>query len=77
MDDAELQASPRKKLKAKHHSLDGNMDEIGATLNEAMPDAPRIKEDGPDTRLSKEAESGITEFVNPNLPGFTGVLKKR
>lgn len=27
--------------------------------------------------LDKEAVCGITEFVSPDLPGFTGVLKKR
>ena len=26
---------------------------------------------------SKEVQVGITELVNPNLPGFSGVLKKR
>ncbi len=77
MDDTELQASPRKRLKAEHLTLDGSMDDIGATLNEPMPDALPIAEDGPDTRLSKEAECGIMEFVSPDLPGFTGVLKKR
>jgi len=25
----------------------------------------------------KEEDVGITEFVNPGLPGFTGILKKR
>ena len=77
MDDAELQASPRKKHKAEHIPLDGTMDDIAETVVKAMPDAPPTQEDGPDTRLSKEAECGITEYVSPNLPGFTGVLKKR
>ena len=77
MDNAELQASPRKKLKTMHLALDGTMDDVEAPPNEPMPDAPPMDEDGPDTRLSKEAECGITEFVSPNLPGFTGVLKKR
>lgn len=27
--------------------------------------------------MTKEAECGITEFVSPDLFGFTGVLKKR
>ena len=77
MDDAELQASPRKKLKAEHLSLDGSMEPIGVALNELMPDAPSIEVDGSATRPSKEAECGITEFVSPDLVGFTGVLKKR
>ncbi len=77
MDDSEFQDSPRKKLKAEHFSLDGDMEDIGAAPTQPMPDAPPIEENSPDTRLSKEAECGITEFVSPNLPGFTGVLKKR
>lgn len=30
-----------------------------------------------DIQLKKETEVGITEFVSPDLPGFTGILKKR
>ena len=30
-----------------------------------------------DMQLHKEEDVGITEFVSPELPGFTGVLKKR
>lgn len=30
-----------------------------------------------DIQLKKEMEVGITEFVSPDLPGFTGILKKR
>ena len=77
MDDAELQASPRKKIKAEHVSLDGAMEDVGEIANVTMPDAPPLLEDDPSARPSKEAECGITEYVNPNLPGFTGVLKKR
>ena len=33
--------------------------------------------DAPDDRYSKEAACGITEFVSPDLLGFSGVLKKR
>ena len=28
-------------------------------------------------RSKKEADVGITEFVSPDLPGFSGILKKR
>ena len=31
----------------------------------------------PNDTLIKEAACGITEFVNPHLPGFKGFLKKR
>ena len=30
-----------------------------------------------DMQLHKEEDVGITEFVSPELPGFTGILKKR
>ncbi len=30
-----------------------------------------------DVQLKKEMEVGITEFISPDLPGFTGILKKR
>ena len=30
-----------------------------------------------DAQLKKETEVGIAEFVSPDLPGFTGILKKR
>lgn len=33
--------------------------------------------DAPDDRYSKEAACGITEFVSPDLLGFSGILKKR
>ena len=33
--------------------------------------------DTPDDRFSKEAACGITEFVSPDLLGFSGILKKR
>ena len=33
--------------------------------------------DAPDDRYDKEAACGITEFVSPELLGFSGVLKKR
>jgi hypothetical protein len=28
-------------------------------------------------QLHKEEDVGITEFVSPDLPGFSGILKKR
>ena len=30
-----------------------------------------------DMQLRKEEDVGITEFVSPDIPGFTGILKKR
>ncbi|PGH30122.1 tRNA pseudouridine13 synthase [[Emmonsia] crescens] len=33
--------------------------------------------DNQDVQALKEAEVGITDFVSPHLPGFSGILKKR
>ncbi|PGH03168.1 tRNA pseudouridine13 synthase [Blastomyces parvus] len=33
--------------------------------------------DSEDAQALKEAEVGITDFVSPHLPGFSGILKKR
>lgn len=38
---------------------------------------PANQLDASHEQLRKEAECGITEFVSPELPGFTGILKKR
>lgn len=78
MDDVDLQASPRKKLKAEHISMDGTMDDamvIDETAN--IEPAPYDQQAVSREHLRKEAECGITEFVSPQLLGFTGILKKR
>ena len=45
----------------------------GAESTSATVDVPDALEEG----YSKEAACGITEFVSPDLLGFSGVLKKR
>ncbi|KAL9607522.1 MAG: hypothetical protein Q9167_007570 [Letrouitia subvulpina] len=74
MDDPDLPASPRKKHKAQHEPFESRMAGI-----EAPPAAIHPSENNRDVldRPHKETECGITEFVSPDLPGFSGILKKR
>lgn len=80
MDDTDLQPPPHKKVKAMHTSMDGTMDD---TLPSAMGDiepAVEVTDDhqvASQDQLHKEFECGITEFVSPELQGFSGILKKR
>ena len=69
MDDSELPSSPRKKLKTDDSQLSGKMEEANAT--------PLVEPEPYDEQLQKEVDVGITEFVSPELSGFSGVLKKR
>ena len=71
MDGIDITASPRKKVKLQH-AMDGAMDETTADT-----DSPAIQANQTISQLDKEVQCGITEFVRPSLPGFTGVLKKR
>ena len=79
MEDSELQQSPRKRRK----TMDGgpNQSDQGATVPAAMASGPLstagLPQSSHNEQLSKEAEVGITEFVSPDLPGFSGILKKR
>lgn len=75
MDSVDIQP-PLKKLKSHHLSMDGAMDETAITHATVKANAG----DNQDTihdQFCKELECGITEFVRPELPGFTGILKKR
>lgn len=81
MDEGDIQPPPQKKLKANHSTMDGTIDdamETTVTANiEPIADLPGNQQDASYEQLRKEAECGITEFVSPELPGFTGILKKR
>ena len=81
MEEADIRLPPPKKLKANHLTMDGTVDDVMdssvaahvkpyADLSDSQQDASR-------EQLGKETECGITEFVSPELPGFTGILKKR
>lgn len=58
-------------------AVDDAMDPKVASQVEPFTDLPGNQEDASHEQLRKEAECGITEFVSPELPGFTGILKKR
>lgn len=72
MDDADLPSSPRKKLKAEHPQPDETMDH--PLIDHSLA---RDETSSPEKFIDKEVECGITEFVSPDLTGFTGILKKR
>ncbi|KAL8950378.1 MAG: hypothetical protein Q9222_003595, partial [Ikaeria aurantiellina] len=77
MNDGDVPSSPRKKLKA-HHNPIADMDQsAGSGLPSTTPTHAPIESSGIEDRFDKEVQCGITEYVNPELPGFTGILKKR
>lgn len=75
MDSVDIQPPPLKKLKSHHISMDGVMDETANTYATVMADAGDNQ--AAHDQFCKELQCGITEFVSPELPGFTGILKKR
>lgn len=81
MDEIDIQPPPQKKLKANHSTMDGTVDDAMDTTVaahvEPTADLPSNQQDSSHEQLRKETECGITEFVSPELPGFTGILKKR
>ena len=75
MDEHVFSSSPRKKLKMDDNSslpLVMNEDKL-SMQSQNNKEEPIVHE----TQFTKEAEVGITEFISPELPGFTGILKKR
>ena len=75
--------SPRKRQKLSMDQLDGSFDppiaEQASETTSQIPDAveARTTMSSADVQALKEAEVGITEFVDPISPGFSGILKKR
>lgn len=51
--------------------------QTASTTRATMKDSTHLDSDPSNDQLSKEAACGITEFVSPDLLGFTGILKKR
>ncbi|KAL8925366.1 MAG: hypothetical protein Q9172_002246 [Xanthocarpia lactea] len=76
MDDNDLPASPRKKLKA-HHEMHAKMDNQPASHVPSTAQKQPTTDSDAEDKLDKEVQCGIIEYVGPNLPGFTGILKKR
>lgn len=87
MADPDISNSPRKKVKLDHTpladvQLDGTVNQMPSSVTAEGPDSMGVnftsdQHEAPNDQLSKEAACGITEFVSPDLLGFTGVLKKR
>ena len=92
MEDAESVPPPRKRVKLEHHTPQpkhtkmssssdpgGDQDEVYHSAPEyAAAQEKLMKEDtAQDTRVIKEEDCGILEFVKPDNLGFSGILKKR
>lgn len=77
MDDLTQQASPRKKLKTQHSSLDGAMEDINEQSIEPSAATASTQSKFGAPRSDKEFKCAITEFVDLEKPGFSGILKKR
>lgn len=76
MDSVDIQPPPLKKLKSHHISMDVAMDQTANTHATVMAYAGD-NQDATHDQFCKELECGITESVSPELPGFTGIFKKR
>ncbi|MCJ1400914.1 hypothetical protein MMC11_004125 [Xylographa trunciseda] len=82
MEDQDIQSSPRKRLKMDTTATDPDSkpetpskptpadQETSASLAKPPLDPHSMQ-------LHKEEDVGITEFIRPDLLGFTGILKKR
>ena len=83
MDESILRSSPRKKIKMSDTlSLPSSTSDSSGGVpvqleTEEIPVIEKVKQTVHDTQLAKEADVGITEFVSPDLSGFSGILKKR
>jgi len=89
MDDTDPPATPTKKPKLEQTSTstDVAMEDAQAELHTSAdtqsavpanhPQGGMLEAAQPIDQLNKEAACGITEFVSPDLLGFTGILKKR
>lgn len=72
-------AMPGFKLEDSHHHSEALSDLLSKQAVNASEAKSAIKDaaDTLDDGYSKEAACGITEFVSPDLMGFSGILKKR
>lgn len=68
--------SERPAKRARVFGLDGASDEMDI-INESEKKANAENEQEQDSQHAKERNAGIVAFVNPDSPGFTGLLKKR
>ena len=58
---------PKPETSTKHNSVS----------QERSSSSAKVSMDLLQMQMHKEEDVGITEFISPDLPGFTGVLKKR
>jgi tRNA pseudouridine13 synthase len=74
--DDSLAGPPPKRLRLSTPDELGNTTMTETNLNKKSSQ-PAAENEGEDDQLQKEIKAGITEFVSPDTPGFTGVLKQR
>ncbi|EFR04240.1 pseudouridine synthase [Nannizzia gypsea CBS 118893] len=67
--------SRRKRIKVSNN--DAASEVLTAPIPELVDATANSEPPAPDAQAVKEAEVGITQFVSPGLPGFSGVVKKR
>ncbi|KAI9701186.1 MAG: hypothetical protein M1836_001855 [Candelina mexicana] len=79
-DISDLGDSPRKRQKLSAHpvaQVGGAIDEtLDANINIGFPASSGDMSIG-QIQVQKERDVGITEYISPNAPGFSGILKKR
>ncbi|KAI9875119.1 MAG: hypothetical protein M1830_008864, partial [Pleopsidium flavum] len=70
---------PRKRQKIANTMDNGQLHDEAERRHEEQSASTEVSKtpSTADVQLQKEADVGITEFVSPDLPGFTGILKKR
>lgn len=72
MERDEVIESPRKRLKVADSSP-----EEATPVASISNGAAALEASAKEAKALKEAEVGITEFVSSDVPGFSGILKKR
>ncbi|ODH46737.1 hypothetical protein GX48_07193 [Paracoccidioides brasiliensis] len=68
----DVELFPRKRVK-----ISNNADSSNSSIGPVSVIEPPAALDNQNAQALKEAEVGITHFVSPHLPGFSGILKKR
>lgn len=84
MDLSDISTSPRKKPKLHHqtsinHAMGQSIEGIVeiADIADVVDVVDSLSDPIEDEQPSKEVSCGITEWVSPQVAGFTGTLKKR
>ncbi|MCJ1283171.1 hypothetical protein MMC26_002498 [Xylographa opegraphella] len=82
MENQDMISSPRKRLKMDTDTMDRDQNpqrstEFTPSDKENLSSLAKASMDFHSLQTHKEEDVGITEFISPDLPGFTGILKKR